>query len=154
MLSSSSSSSSYAKTRTTYRPSTHPMWAKGSKAATATASATATATASATAIQDMQIHIHVMPAPTLAELTAMRDQIVCHTDDLTVWKRALHEEVMRCTPKPAWMKREPMHPTQHARISPEQADQLSGILKPETLRRTFISMPALIRQIQGDIVGL
>jgi hypothetical protein len=139
---SSSSSSSYAKTRTTYRPSTHPMWAKGSKAATATA------------IQDMQIHIHVMPAPTLAELTAMRDQIVCHTDDLTVWKRTLHAEVMRCTPQPAWMKREPMHPTQHARIAPEQADQLSGILKPETLRRTFISMPALIRQIQGDIVGL
>lgn len=136
---SSSSSSSYAKTRTTYRPSTHPMWVKGSKAAAA--------------VQDIQIHIHVMPAPTLAELTTMRDQIVCHTDDLTVWKCALHEEVMRCTPKPAWMKREPMHPTQHARIAPEQADQLSGILKPETLRRTFISMPALIRQIQGDIVG-
>jgi hypothetical protein len=95
-----------------------------------------------------------MPAPTLAELTAMRDQIVCHTDDLTVWKRALHAEVMRCTPKPAWMKREPMHPTQHARIDPAQADQLSGILKPETLRRTFISMPALIRQIQDDIAGL
>ena len=136
---SSSSSSSYAKTRTTYRPSTHPMWVKEFKAAAA--------------VQDIQIHIYVMPAPTLAELTAMRDQIVCHTDDLTEWKRVLHEEVMRCTPKPAWMKRDPMHPTQHARISPEQADQLSGILKPETLRRTFISMPALIRQIQGDIVG-
>ena len=67
---------SYSKTRTTYRPSTHPRWAKGSNAA----------------VQDLQIHIHVMPAPTLAELTAMRDQIVCHTDDLTVWKRALHAE--------------------------------------------------------------
>lgn len=132
---SSSSSSSYAKTRTTYRPSTHPRWAKGSNAATA--------------VQDMQIHIHVMPAPTFAELTAMRDQIVCHTDDLTVWKRALHLEVMRCSP--SWMKKELAHPTQHARIAPEQADQLSGILKPETLRRTFISMPALIRQIQDDI---
>ena len=135
---SSSSSSSYAKTRTTYRPSTHPMWVKGSKAAAA--------------VQDIQIHIHVMPAPTLAELTAMRDQIVCHTDDLTVWKRALHAEVMRCSP--SRMKQELAHPTQHARIAPAQADQLSGILKPETLRRTFISMPALIRQIQGDIVGL
>jgi hypothetical protein len=130
---------SYSKTRTTYRPSTHPMWAKGSKAATATA------------IQDVQIHIHVMPAPTFAELTAMRDQIVCHTDDLTVWKRALHLEVMRCSP--SWMKKELAHPTQHARIAPEQADQLSGILKPETLRRTFISMPALIRQIQDDIAA-
>lgn len=135
------SSSSYSKTRTTYRPSTHPKWAKGSKAA----------------VQDVQIHIHVMPAPTLAELTAMRDQIVCHTDDLTVWKRALNAEVMRCSPKPAWMKKELMHPirpTQHARIDPAQADQLSGILKPETLRRTFISMPALIAQIQADIAGL
>lgn len=130
--------SSYSRTRTTYRPSTHPRWAKGGNAA----------------VQDIQIHIHVMPAPTLAELTAMRDQIVCHTDDLTVWKRALHAEVMRCSPKPAWMKKELAHPTQHARIAPAQADQLSGILKPETLRRTFISMPALIAQIQADIAGL
>ena len=129
---------SYSKTRTTYRPSTHPRWAKGSNAD----------------VKDLQIHIHVMPAPTLAELTAMCDQIVCHTDDLAVWKRALHAEVMRCTPNPAWMKRETMHPTQHARIDPAQADQLSGILKPETLRRTFISMLALIRQIQADIAGL
>ena len=98
-----------------------------------------------------------MPAPTLAELIAMRDQIICHTDDLTVWKRALNAEVMRCSPKPAWMKKELMHPirpTQHARIAPAQADQLSGILKPETLRRTFISMPALIAQIQSDIAAL
>lgn len=132
-----SSSSSYSKTRTTYRPSTHPKWAKGGNAA----------------VQDIQIHIHVMPAPTLAELTAMRDQIVCHTDDLAVWKRALHAEVMRCSPS-RMMKKELAHPTQHARIAPAQADQLSGILKPETLRRTFISMPALIAQIQADIAGL
>jgi hypothetical protein len=30
-------------------------------------------------------------------------------------------------------------------------EQLKGILKPETLRRTFISMPALMAQIQADI---
>lgn len=126
---------SYSKTRTTYRPSTHPMWAKGSNAA----------------VQDIQISIHVMPAPTLANLTAMRDQIVCHTEDLTVWKHALNAEVMRCTPM---MKRDVVHPTQHARIDTAQVEQLRGILRPETLRRTFISMPALIRQIQSDIVGL
>jgi len=126
---------SYSKTRTTYRPSTHPRWAKGSNAA----------------VQAIQIHIHVMPAPTLAELTAMRDQIVCHTEDQTVWKHALNQEVMRCSPR---MKKELAHPTQHARIDSAQVEQLSGILKPETLRRTFISMPALIRQIQDDIAGL
>jgi hypothetical protein len=125
---------SYSKTRTTYRPSTHPRWAKGSNAA----------------VQSIQIHIHVMPAPTLAELTAMRDQIVCHTEDQTVWKHALNAEVMRCTPR---MKREVAHPTQHACIDSAQVEQLSGILKPETLRRTFISMPALIAQIQADIAG-
>lgn len=127
---------SYSKTRTTYRPSTHPMWAKGSNAA----------------VQGIQISIHVMPAPTLANLTAMRDQIVCYTEDQTVWKGALHAEVMRCTP--SRMKREVAYPTQHARIDTAQVEQLSGILRPETLRRTFISMPALIRQIQSDIVGL
>ena len=128
---------SYSKTRTTYRPSTHPRWAKGSN----------------TAVQDIQIHIHVMPAPTLAELTAMRDQIVCHTEDQTVWKHALNQEVVRCSPS-RMMKQELAHPTQHARIDSAQVEQLSGILKPETLRRTFISMPALIRQIQDDIAGL
>ena len=126
---------SYSKTRTTYRPSTHPRWAKWSNAA----------------VQAIQIHIHVMPAPTLAELTAMRDQIVCHTEDQTVWKHALNQEVVRCSPS-RMMKQELAHPTQHARIDSAQVEQLSGILKPETLRRTFISMPALIRQIQDDIV--
>lgn len=125
---------SYSKSRTTYRPSTHPRWAKGSNAA----------------VQAIQIYIHVMPAPTLAQLSAMRDQIVCHTEDQTVWKHALNLEVVRCSPR---MKKELAHPTQHARIDSAQVEQLSGILKPETLRRTFISMPALIAQIQADIAG-
>ena len=136
---------SYSKTRTTYRPSTHPKWNKPSNSSSSNSSSA----------KDVQISIHVMPAPTLAELTAMRDQIVCYTDDQTEWKHALHAEVMRCTPR---MKKEPARPTQHARIDtaqmdPLQAEQLSGILKPETLRRTFISMPALIAQIQADIAG-
>ncbi len=46
---------------------------------------------------------------------------------------------------------EPLPPTQHARIDGAQVNELKGILKPETLRRTFISIPALMAQIQADI---
>jgi hypothetical protein len=69
---------------------------------------------------------------------------------------ALNREVRRCTPKPVWMRRanqpvEQVLPTQHACIDPTQVTQLEGILSPETLRRTFISIPALMTQIQDDI---
>jgi hypothetical protein len=136
---------SFSKTRTTYRPSTHPQWKKGT---------------------DVQISIHVTPAPTLEELRAMRDQVMANPlpldassdegRDQTAWKHALNLEVTRCTPKLIWMRRqnqsgESVPPTQHARIDPAQVEQLKGILKPETLRRTFISIPALMAQIQADI---
>jgi hypothetical protein len=74
--------------------------------------------------------------------------------DQTAWKHALVTEIARCTPKPAYMKRtleHPKHPTQHAKIAPGQIKQLEGILRAETLRRTFISIPALMAQIQTDI---
>jgi hypothetical protein len=137
---------SFSKTRTTYRPSTHPHWRNNTL--------------------DVQISIHVTPAPTLAELEKMRDQAMSNPlpldassdegRDQTAWKHALNLEVTRCTPKPIWMRRqnqsgESVPPTQHARIDPAQVEQLKGILKPETLRRTFISMPALMAQIQADI---
>jgi hypothetical protein len=76
--------------------------------------------------------------------------------DQTAWKHALNLEVKRCTPKPIWMRKQNQSddpPTQHARIDPAQVEQLKGILKPETLRRTFISMPALMAQIQADIIA-
>lgn len=140
---------SFSKTRTTYCPSTHPHWRKKNNATL-----------------DVQISIHVTPAPTLAELEKMRDQAMSNPlpldassdegRDQTAWKHALNLEVTRCTPKPIWMRRqnqsgESVPPTQHARIDPAQVEQLKGILKPETLRRTFISMPALMAQIQADI---
>jgi hypothetical protein len=79
--------------------------------------------------------------------------------DQTAWKHTLITEISRCTPKPiyTYMRRpleHPKHPTQHAKIDPSdpsQFKQLERILKPETLRRTFISIPALMAQIQMDI---
>ena len=144
---------SFSKTRTTYRPSTHPHWRKNKNNSNPKTT-------------DVQISIHVTPAPTLEELRAMRDQAMSNPlpldassdegRDQTAWKHALNLEVTRCTPKPIWMRRqnqsgESVPPTQHARIDPAQVEQLKGILKPETLRRTFISMPALMAQIQADI---
>ena len=112
--------------------------------------------------------IEVMLPLNLEELRALyeaaiRQPLPLHANgdegrDQTAWKHALSTEIIRCTPKPAYMRRKlehPTHPTQHARIDPisQNQEQLRSMLKPETLRRTFISMPALIRQIQGDIVG-
>jgi len=142
---------SFSKTRTTYRPSTHPHWRKNKNNNSKI---------------DVQISIHVTPAPTFAELSAMRDQVMSNPlpldassdegRDQTAWKHALNLEVTRCAPKLTWTRKqnqsgEPLPPTQHARIDPAQVEQLKGILKPETLRRTFISMPALMAQIQADI---
>lgn len=69
---------------------------------------------------------------------------------------ALNKEVRRCTPKPVWMQRanqsvERVLPTQHACIDPAQVKELEGILSHETLRRTFVSILALMTQIQDDI---
>lgn len=136
---------SYSKTRTTYRPSTHPTNKSNPK------------------VKDVVISIHVMPAPTYAELCIMRNQTYAmHSKyedacDNLAWNQALDAEIGRCKPLTGWMKiqrKEQPNPTQHARIDPAQAEQLRDLLTPETLRRTFISMPALMRQIQTDLHGL
>jgi hypothetical protein len=138
---------SYSKTRTTYRPSTHPTNRNNKK------------------IKDLVISIVVTPAPTYAELCIMCDEMnvaamsskyedAC---DNVAWSQALNAEIIRCKPLTDWMKamkKEQAHPTQHARIDPAQAEQLMGLLTPETLRRTFISMPALMRTIQSDLHGI
>ena len=124
------------------------------------------------AVLEMQISIEVSPAPTFDELLAMQADMVSWftvgaggavdeevRQDKNAFMDAINREVIRCKPKPAWMRRpnqsnqsnEPVPPTSHARIDSAQSDQLKGILKPETLRRTFISIPALIAQIQADI---
>ena len=136
-------------TRTTYRPSTHPQWSRNPNP---------------NPVLEMQISIEVLPAPTYAELCVMQSQIgsqaqaqdATTTQDKLAFLTAINQEVNRCKPKPIWMRRpnesgEPLPPTQHARIDGAQVNELKGILKPETLRRTFISIPALMAQIQADI---
>lgn len=126
---------SFSKTRTTYRPCTHPKNKSNASA-------------------NIEISIQVFPAPTYAELCITRDKIMSsdmEESDRLEWKQAVDRETVRCAPPPAWSRKEQGHPTQHARIDPAQVEQLKGFLKPETLRRTFISMPALMAQIQEDI---
>ena len=140
------SKSTASKSRTTYNPFTHPKFAKTQK-------------------QEISISIEVMLPLNLEELRALyeaaiREPLPLHANgdkgrDQTAWKCALGAEINRCTPKPEYMRRKlehPAHPTQHARIDPiSQNQQLKSMLKPETLRRTFISIPALMKQIHEDI---
>jgi hypothetical protein len=136
--------------RTTYRPDRHP---KNTREINQAISANPV-------IQGLSIAIEVMPAINLEQLRAtyeeaIRQPMLPLLPDQTAWKYALSTEISRCSPKPAFMKRRlehPAHPTQHARIDPSQdLTQLKDILKPETLRRTFISIPALMAQIRCDI---
>ena len=137
--------------RTTYRPSTHPKWSKW---------ATDNKHENPNPGLKTQISIEVFPAPTFDELCAMQGAMQAEVrtadKDKNAFLDAINREVNRCKPKPVWMRRpndsnDPLPPTQHARIDSAQAKELKGILKPETLRRTFISIPALIAQIQADI---
>ena len=160
-------SCSTPKTKTTYRASSHPKWQRANPN-------------SRPAALDIPFSIIVQPALTFHALCELRDQITTqvynqgqnqeqeHQDqerqdqerqeqeykDQLLFREALNREVIRCTPK--WMRRanqpvEQVLPTQHACIDPAQVTQLEGILSPETLRRTFISIPALMTQIQDDI---
>ena len=147
------------KTKTTYRASSHPKWQRANPN-------------SRPAALDIPISIIVQPALTFHALCELRDQITNQVynqgqtqdqgqerqeqeyKDQLLFREALNREVIRCTPK--WMRRanqpvEQVLPTQHACIDPTQVTQLEGILSPETLRRTFISIPALMTQIQDDI---
>ena len=138
------------KTRTTYRPSTHPRWARNNNKHE-----------TPNPVLEMQISIEVSPAPTYDELCAMQCAMQAQAEhqgneDTLAFLDAIQREVNRCKPKPAWMRRpnqsnEPAPPTSHARIDGAQVNELKGILKPETLRRTFISILALMQQIQADI---
>ena len=142
---SKSTATTARRSRTTYNPFTHPKFAKTQHN------------------QAISISIEVMPTLTLEELRALYEAAIRQPlhmlqddegRDQTAWKYALSTEISRCTPKPAYMKRQvdhPSHPTQHARIDPEQLKALKSMLRPETLRRTFISIKALMTQIQLDI---
>ena len=147
---------SNTKTKTTYRASSNPKWQRANPN-------------SRPAALDIPISIIVQPALTFHALCELRDQITTqvynldqHQDqeqeyqDQLLFREALNQEVRRCTPKLVWMRQvnqpiEKVLPTQHACIDTKQVTQLEGILSPETLRRTFISIQALITQIQDDI---
>jgi len=143
------------RTRTTYRASSHPKWQRANPN-------------SRPAALDIPISIIVQPVLTFHALCELRDQITNQVynqgqgqgqgQGQLLFMEALNREVRRCTPKPVWMRQanEPVAqvlPTQHACIDPAQVTQLEGILSPETLRRTFISIPALMTQIQDDITS-
>jgi hypothetical protein len=152
----SSKPTNASKTKTTYRPDRHPKY---------TAAQNAAISANST-LSSLQIAIEVMPVINLEQLRAeyeeaLRQPLPLHANseegrDQTAWKYALSTEISRCSPKPMWMKKKLEHPscpTQHAKIdqTPEQLKQLDGILSPETLRCTFISIAALMTQIRLDI---
>ena len=136
-------SNSFSKTRTTYRASTHPKWR-------------ANHNASANAVLEIPISIITTPAPTFADLCVMHDKLAAFhrtcstTEDTLAFMQALNREISRCRTK-SWMLKPNETPTQHAYIDPAQVKQLEGILKPETLRRTFISINELMNAIQNDI---
>jgi len=137
----------YSKTHTSYRPSMHPDH-KNVNAKIKDR------------IKDIEISIIVMPAPTTTQLSEMCKSVNLtpvnpeQANDNLAWKQALDLEIVRCRPISDYMKMRKMEqprPTQHARIDPAQAEKLKDVLQPETLRRTFISMPALMNKIQSDI---
>lgn len=139
--------SSYSKTRTSYRPSTHPRY-KGN---------------TNPRIKDIEISIIVTPAPSYSDLKLMVNSVKPtpvspeEASDNIAWRQSLDLEIVRCRPLSAYMKARGVvqHcPTQHARIDPAQAEKLKDILQPETLRRTFISIPELMSKIQSDISNL
>ena len=140
--------------RTTFKPDRHPKYSREINQAIS----------ANPAINGLHISIEVMPVINLEQLRAEYEEALKQKEalrqkeeeDQTAWKYALSTEISRCSPKPMWMKKKLEHPscpTQHARIdqTPEQLKQLDGILSPETLRRTFISIAALMTQIRLDI---
>jgi hypothetical protein len=137
-------SQKFSKTRTTYRASTHPKWQKNPKQS---------------GVLEIPISIITTPAPTFADLCVMHDKLAAFhrtcstTEDTLAFMQALNREISRCRTK-SWMLKPNETPTQHAYIDPDQVKQLEGILKPETLRRTFISINALMHEIQKDVTQL
>ena len=80
-------------------------------------------------------------------------------NDLKYWRETLVKEEMRVTPivMPNWgcgvKKAQDAFPTptQHAQIAPTSGKILHNILKPETLRRTFVSLKVLTENISREV---
>jgi hypothetical protein len=80
--------------------------------------------------------------------------------DLKYWRETLVKEEMRVTPMmvmPNWgcgykkVQDALPIPTQHAQIAASAANILRNILKPETIRRKFISLKVLTHQISEEV---
>jgi hypothetical protein len=92
--------------------------------------------------------------------------------DLKAWGEVLEAEIWRTRPKFSYfnMPKPPAPPSatgkvaaapptppgevpsQHAQIAPASGTYLRNILKPETIRRTFISLSTLTNSIRNDVV--
>jgi hypothetical protein len=77
-------------------------------------------------------------------------------NDLKYWRETLVKEEMRVTPMVAVagygnIKPIPNVPTQHAQIAPTSGKFLHNILKPETLRRKFVSLKVLTENISREV---
>ena len=86
--------------------------------------------------------------------------------DLMVWNTELAKEIRRIQPKFKYSNmggglfrhelNQPADPpgvaSQHAQIAPAHGVILRNILKPETIRRTFISLDTLTQNIRNDVV--
>lgn len=86
--------------------------------------------------------------------------------DLKAWNDELAKEIRRIEPKVKYasvggglFRHEPNKPTeppgvasQSAQIAPASGTYLRNILKPETIRRTFISLSTLTNSIRNDVV--
>ena len=77
-------------------------------------------------------------------------------NDLKCWRETLVKEEMRVTPMVAVagygnIKSIPNVPTQHAQIAPTSGKILHNILKPETLRRKFVSLKVLTENIGREV---
>ena len=77
-------------------------------------------------------------------------------NDMKYWRETLVKEEMRVTPMvpPAGygnIKAIPVVPTQHAQIAPTSGTILRNILKPETIRRKFISLKVLTQKISEEV---
>ena len=101
------------------------------------------------------------PADPTADAAAIEIDAIRYSEarekynDLKCWRETLVKEEMRVTPMVAAgygnLKSIPNVPTQHAQIAPTSGNILHNILKPETIRRKFISLKVLTENISKEV---
>ena len=101
------------------------------------------------------------PADPTADAAAIEIDAIRYSEarerynDLKCWRETLVKEEMRVTPMVAAgygnLKSIPNVPTQHAQIAPTSGKILHNILKPETIRRKFVSLKVLTENISKEV---